>query len=733
MDLSHLNDPQRQAVVHGDAPLLVLAGAGTGKTSVITHRIAHLVEVRGVSPDRILAVTFTNKAAREMRERTSRLIGVAPRLLEIGTFHSLCGRMLRRDGDRLGLDANFLIYDADDQLQLIRRIAQELDIDPQAVAPRAMRLKIEAWKNAGLPPAEATASPLDVVAKRALQVYRVYQERCLAANAADFGDLLLHALTLLKAHPTVRERYQRRWTHLLVDEYQDTNPVQYMWLKQLVTDSHSLTVVGDDDQSIYRWRGADIGNILRFERDFPGAGVIRLEQNYRSTKTILAAANAVIAHNVARKGKTLFSAGATGDRLTLRLFDTERDEGNAVADAISTALADGHAPADVAVLYRTNAQSRPLEDALRRRRIPYVIYGGVRFYDRKEVKDALAYLRLLANPRSTLDFLRVVNVPPRGIGKTTLDRLADIAAEGGMSLLDAAASAIEHGTLAGKARTSLKGFLELLMGWRAGMERGASLGELLGRCLDESGYLAALRAEGSEESDDRIANLEELAAALDEYAALAEEPSLVGFLEEVSLSTDIDGMGLELGQVTLMTLHAAKGLEFPIVFLPGLEEGLFPHSRSLDDRAALEEERRLAYVGLTRAKEALHLSAARVRSIFGKPQLSELSRFVSEIPEELVEVTARTANPPLPQLGQRTFVPVGSMPTPEPQAPGDDLPVARTDGGTFTFPPGTRVLHATFGEGRVVGSDGAGTRQKLTIQFPKIGQKVIVARFVERL
>ncbi|HET6346285.1 MAG TPA: UvrD-helicase domain-containing protein, partial [Myxococcota bacterium] len=550
-----------------------------GKTSVITHRIAHLVQARRVPPERILAVTFTNKAAREMRERTSLLTGIPPRALEIGTFHSLCGRMLRRDGSRLGLDPNFLIYDSDDQLQLIRRIAAEMDIDPQAVPPRGIRAKIEAWKNAGQTPAEATASPLDVVAKRALQLYKTYQERCLAANAVDFGDLLLHALTLLRQHADVRERYGRRWTHILVDEYQDTNPVQYLWLKHLVTPAHSLTVVGDDDQSIYRWRGADIGNILRFERDFPGATVIRLEQNYRSTKSILAAANAVIAHNVARKGKTLFSVGATGAPLTLRLFDTERDEGNAVADAITTALADGRAPADIALLYRTNAQSRPLEDALRRRRIPYVIYGGVRFYDRKEVKDALAYLRLLANPRSTLDFLRVVNVPPRGIGKTTLDKLSDIAAEGGMSLWDAAASAVEHGSVGGRARTNLKGFLELLHDWRAGMGKGASLGELLGRCLDESGYLAALRAEGSEESDDRLDNLTELAAALDEYAALAEEPSLVGFLEEVSLSTDVDGLGLGVGQVTLMTLHAAKGLEFPVVFLPGLEEGLFPHSR----------------------------------------------------------------------------------------------------------------------------------------------------------
>ncbi|KAK1548540.1 hypothetical protein Q3G72_032135 [Acer saccharum] len=752
MDLSHLNAPQRQAVLADDAPLLVLAGAGTGKTSVITHRIAHMVRQRHIDSGRILAVTFTNKAAREMRERSASLTGVPPHLLEMGTFHSLCGRLLRRHGHLLGLDHNFVIYDADDQLQLIKRCLKELNIDPQIFAPRAVRQKIEAWKNAGLPPNEARASDTDLVAKRSLDVYRLYQKHCMQANAVDFGDLLLQAVVLLKTVPEVRTRVQARWSHILVDEYQDTNPVQYMWLQTLVTPQHSLTVVGDDDQSIYRWRGADIGNILRFERDFPGAQVIRLEQNYRSTKTILDAANAVIAHNASRKGKTLFTAGERGERLSLRIYDTERDEGSATAQSIDGLLQSGKTPADVAILYRTNAQSRPLEDALRRSRIPYAIYGGVRFYDRREVKDALAYLRLLANPRSTLDFLRVINVPARGIGKTTIERISDLAAQNATSMFEAAQYACgPQGPLKARAKTNVDMFVRLVQKCRASLDKGAPLGEVLGSVLQYSGYVLALKSENTEEAQERLQNLQELVAALEEYSDLHEAPTLAGFLEEVSLSTDVDGMGLSDGQVTMMTLHAAKGLEFPIVFLPGLEEGLFPHSRSLEDRAALEEERRLCYVGLTRAKQQLFLSAARVRSIFGQPQLSEVSRFVSELPEALLD-TGHIARSRFADQGASLGLGGLSTSTDAPLAPGlyGQSPRGRNPGraasagasaaapdnsaaGHGDFAPGTAVLHATFGEGRVMGSDGVGRQQKLTVEFPQIGQKIIVARFVERL
>jgi DNA helicase-2/ATP-dependent DNA helicase PcrA len=744
MDLSHLNAAQKQAVLAKDGPLLVLAGAGTGKTSVITHRMAHMVRERYIAPERILAVTFTNKAAREMRERAAHLTGVPPRQLEMGTFHSLCGRLLRRYGQSLGLDPSFVIYDADDQLQLIKRCLKEKQLDPQVYAPRAVRGKIEAWKNAGLLPHEAQAPGHDLVAQRSLDIYRLYQQRCLQDNAVDFGDLLLQALVLLRSNEQVRQQMQRRWTHLLVDEYQDTNPVQYKWLQMLVTPAHSLTVVGDDDQSIYRWRGADIGNILRFERDFPGADVIRLEQNYRSTQTILNAANAVIGHNVARKGKTLFSAGAHGEPLAWNLFDTERDEGDAVARRINQLRDANVAPADVAILYRTNAQSRPLEDALRRGRIPYVIYGGVRFYDRREVKDALAYLRLLLNPRATLDFLRVINVPTRGIGKTTVDRIGAVAQERDISLFEAAeAASAPGGILTGRAKTNVDAFVGLVHRCRQILNKKAPLGEVLGSVLQYSGYILALKSENTEEAQERLQNLQELVAALEEYSDLNEDASLAGFLEEVALSSDVDNLGLGGGQVVMMTLHAAKGLEFPVVFLPGLEEGLFPHSRSIDDRAALEEERRLCYVGLTRAKRRLFLSAARIRSIFGQPQISEVSRFVGEIPEELFD---RAEAPRLMQFDDTDadFLPTSTLAsafrpssTPReprmPQALGRSATQPASNLGDDGYPAGTRVLHATFGEGRVVSSDGLGARQKLTVAFPRVGRKVIVARFVERL
>ena len=718
MDLSHLNAPQRQAVLHGDTPLLVLAGAGTGKTSVITHRMAHLIHGRRIQPGRILAVTFTNKAAREMRARAAKLSQLPEGALDIGTFHRICGRLLRRYGSRLGLDASFVIYDADDQLALVKRCLAELKLDPQAVNPRAVRGRLEQWKNLGQLPADVVPSTLQPLDRHALAVYKIYQERSLQANAVDFSDMLLHTVTLLKGDPWVLQELQGRWTHVLVDEYQDTNAVQYNLLRLLVTPQHSLTVVGDDDQSIYRWRGADIGNILRFERDFPGAEVIRLEQNYRSTQTILDAANHVIAHNAARKGKTLFSEGARGTQIAVRVYNTERDEGEAVGDAIAAALSDGLSPSDVAVLYRTNAQSRPIEEALRRRRLPYAIYGGLRFYDRKEVKDALSYLRLLVNPRSTMDFIRVVNTPTRGLGKTSLDKLSALAADAQTSLMEASRMALRApGTVGGKARSGLSTFVALIDRFAAAVQQGEALGRLLEGLLEDSGYLRSLRAEG-EEGEDRIDNLKELVAALDEYCELEAEPSLAGFLEDVALSTDVDGLAAETGQIALMTLHSAKGLEFPMVLMPGMEEGLFPHSRSLDDRPGLEEERRLCYVGITRAMRLLMLSAARVRVVFGQPQANPLSRFLSELPEGLLD--ARGMAPP--SRAGLTHVDFAASP--------DDLPVSRSV-GNGAFAPGTRVVHATFGEGRVLNSDGEGPKQKLTIDFPGVGKKVIVARFVE--
>jgi DNA helicase II / ATP-dependent DNA helicase PcrA len=728
-----LNPAQLEAVIHGDAPLLVLAGAGTGKTTVVTRRIAHLIHERGVGPRQILAVTFTNKAAREMRERAARYADIEPGALDIGTFHGICGRLLRRFGQAIGLEPSFVIYDEADQLTLIRRCMAELKLDATVIAPQAVRHKIEQWKNAGQTPTQVQPTFIDPVARQAREIYLAYEKACLAANAVDFGDMLLHTVTLLRVDAGIRTTLQNRWSHVLVDEYQDTNPVQHLMLKLLVTPAHSFTAVGDDDQSIYRWRGADVGNILRFERDFPGARVVRLEQNYRSTERILAAANAVISHNTARMGKTLFTHGERGERLSLRIYESERDEGEAIGDRIVDNTESGRVPNDFAVLYRTNAQSRPIEDALRRRRLPYAVYGGIRFYDRREVKDALAYLKLMVNPRSDVDFLRTVNQPARGIGQKSLERLTGLALHKGVSLYEAATlAAAGEGELPTRARAKLAEFVELMDALReeAPHEHAA---RFLERLLEESGFLPALRLDTSPEAADRIDNLNELVTAVDEYVEHAAVPSLTAFIEEATLATDIDDLDPSQGRVTLMTMHSAKGLEFPIVFMPGMEEGLFPHSRSLEERAQLEEERRLCYVGITRAKEAVHLSAAVVRSVFGELRRTELSRFLVEVPEELLDVGERrvASRPaPAPQIRRKSESLSGQHWEPDDVAAGPPPPALAADDG---FETGVRVFHATFGEGRVTSSEGMGPRKKLTIDFPGVGRKVIVAKFVERV
>jgi len=740
MAVPDLNSPQQQAVQHGDTPLLVLAGAGTGKTMVVTQRIGRLMRERGVTPTSILAVTFTNKAAREMRDRVQRFTDRDPRGLDIGTFHGICGRVLRQYGDRFGLDSRYTIYDQDDSLRLIKRCMIDLKIDMQAFNPRAVAHAIDKWKNQGKPPNRAEPSPFDMIQRRAHDVYKEYAKRCREANAVDFGDMLLHVAVLLKRDDEVRNILRARWSHILVDEYQDTNPVQYQLIEQLVTPQHSLTVVGDDDQSIYRWRGADIGNILRFERDFPGATVIRLEQNYRSTQSILSTANAVIANNTSRKGKNLFTELGQGERACLRMFLDERAEGEAIAEQIVDRLADGWSPQDFAVLYRINAQSRPIEDALRRRRIPYAVYSGIRFYDRKEIKNALAYLRLLVNPRSSIDFARVINEPGRGLGKTSMERLHSLARTRGLTLLEAAGVAADEeanvGNFRPKARKAFGSFVTVITDLSQDHEL-AHPARLLEQVLEESGYLAALEADPTDQGADRIENLKELVAAVDEYVALADEPTLSGFLEEVTLVSDVDALDPTVGQVALMTLHSAKGLEFPMVFLPGMEEGLFPHSRSLNERAEVEEERRLCYVGITRARRELMLSAARVRRVFGEEKMTQLSRFLVEIPEELLDLGGGERAPAASAVAPRRPSPdrydddlwdeqPGAQPGPEPSQHDETL--------ADRFAPGTRVFHATFGEGTVTSSKGEGKRHFLTIEFPSEGRtKTIAARFVEPL
>lgn len=736
MDLQRLNPQQREAVMHGTTPLLVLAGAGTGKTTVITYRIARLLEM-GVHPQELLAVTFTNKAAREMRQRSEALAGLPERSLNIGTFHSVCGRLLRQFGHLLGLDRNFVIYDAADQLAMVKRILADHNLDPQLFRPRQVRYRIEEWKNQGLLPDEVT--PKDKLSFVMQKVYREYESRCLAANAVDFGGMLVNTYLILERFEQARFELQSRWRYILVDEYQDTNRAQYEILRMLVTPEHSLTVVGDDDQSIYRWRGADIGNILRFENDFPAAHVVRLEENYRSTRNILAAANAVIANNVARKGKNLFTYGEDGPPIQLRFFTGERDEGDAIGEDVQALLKEGVSPGEIAVLYRTNAQSRPIEDALRRRNIAYSVYGGIKFYDRREIKDALGYLRLLNSPRSEMDFLRVVNVPARGIGATTIDRLSEVARQRDLSLFEAArlVASGEVPAIKGRPRARLEEFVALMDNLLAQSQR-LNPAQLLELALEESGYLPELRKEGTPEALERRENLTELSEALREYVKLNADATLAGFLEEVSLATDLDDMPTEAGQVSLMTMHSAKGLEFEVVFMPGMEEGVFPHHRSLAERAELEEERRLCYVGITRSKRVLRLSAARVRYGFGESAYLQPSRFLMEIPRELYEghvLDERDDTVSIESDDDLSFDPdqleSDSTPSSTWQTPTWEEPVAAETGSGFAI--GMRVYHRSFGEGDVVGIEGSGRGQRLTVVFPDLGQKTIVARFVERL
>ena len=735
LSVDQLNQAQREAVLYPSDPLLVLAGAGTGKTTAVTYRIAHFIHERGVHPESICAMTFTNKAAREMRDRASSLTGVPQWRLRLGTFHGTCVQIIREFGEHLGLNKSFTIYDSDDQLRLIKQCLSDLKIDSQAFPPRLIRHHIETWRNRGDGPDDAEASPLDITHKKALDVYRLYHRRSLDSNAVDFGGLLLGVASMLKSVSEVREALQARWTHLLVDEYQDTNPVQYRILKLLSTPQHSVTVVGDDDQSIYRWRGADLGNILRFEEDFPGARVIRLEENYRSTSTILEAANSVISNNVARKGKNLFTKREETERIGLRVFSSEREEAEMISHGVVASIEDGVDPGDIAVLYRTNAQSRPIEDALRKAGYIPRIYGGMSFYDRREVKDAIGYVRLLVNPQSDIDFERIVNVPARAVGKTSIGKIRAAAIESEASMFEVARAMADHGHygVTKRLRQSLTQFLSLFETARKELDGGGNLARVVQKLLDDSGYIKALRLEGTEESLDRIDNLSSLITALDEFVDLNDMPTLEGFLEEVALASDIDGMEEVPSQVSMMTLHAAKGLEFEVVFMPGMEEGMFPHSRSLEEHAALEEERRLCYVGITRSKTHLYLSAARVRSVFGSLKYSELSRFLTEIPEELLDLGDTELAKPASRTSTNDYID-GLF---EDKGPSWDDDIAQvesrsTDEPTLSgFAPGSKVRHGTFGVGEVSRSEGSGRNTKLTVVFPEHGRKVIVARFVE--
>ncbi len=788
LDLSHLNPEQREAAEHFERPLLVLAGAGSGKTRVLTHRIANLVEEFGVDPASILALTFTNKAAAQMRDRIRDLLGRDPAGMWMGTFHAIGARILRRHATRLGWTPSYVIYDAADAEGLMRRIVKdELQLDPKRWSPKAFQAAVSAAKNELTGVQAYQEAALDPFQQKVGQAYERYQRALRDANAFDFDDLLVKPVELLRAFPGVLEAYRERFRFVLVDEYQDTNRAQYVFLRLLAEEHGNLFVVGDDDQSIYGWRGADIRNILDFEKDFPDARMIRLEQNYRSSQTILDAANRVIAENVNRKGKTLRTDNPAGERITLVECADEADEAEWIVAETVARMGDNPelGPRQFVVLYRTNAQSRPLEEALIREGLPYRIVGGTRFYERREVKDAMAYLRLVANPTADEAFLRIVNVPKRGIGDTSVARLAEWAStqpsrrnnESRMPLLEAAALAEGVPGLRGAAVTALADLAGLVHKHAALAERGVALDGLLRELVRESGLVESLREEGPE-GDDRIANLDELVAgAADIESRLAAgDPELLPELEEgdappraidvflshVALVADIDQHDPGADALSLMTLHNAKGLEFPLVFIAGLEEGLFPLSRAYDDPATLEEERRLFYVGITRAERKLYLAYARRRRRGGEWMDSVASSFLEGVPKELVET--RQTQRVLERLGTykayRAQGGTGGMrsrrdrlgfgdfgdlgyaasssaggrtaPKAAPKSVSDDdsYQVDYSDSQeTPRLVKGARVRHPQFGGGTVAELSGVGADVRVTIDFDSVGRKKVVLRY----
>ncbi len=636
--LADLNPAQREAVLATEGPLLVIAGAGSGKTRVLTYRVAHLLAAHGVKPNEILAITFTNKAAGEMRERVERAVGGVARAIWILTFHSACGRILRREAERLGYRSNFTIYDQADQVRLVKACLEELERDPKRFVPRGIHAQISNAKNQLVGPDEYAERVASFYDQTVADVYQLYQRRLFGSNAVDFDDLLMLTVDVLQRFPEARERWSKAFRYVLVDEYQDTNHAQYVLLQLLAGKHMNLMAVGDPDQSIYGFRGADIRNIMEFERDFPDTRVIPLEQNYRSTNAILTAANEVISNNRERKEKNLWSDLGEGE--PVRVVETEDEHGEArfVAAEIAALIEEGYSAREIAVVYRTNAQSRVLEDVLVRQGIAYQVIGGPRFYERAEIKDLIAYLQVVDNPYDQVSLLRIANRPRRGIGDTSLQRLGAYAAGAGLTLWEATARPEEAGLAAASTRavTSFRNAIESLMATAT----DSSVGDLVEAVLDRSGYLEALEAERTIEARGRIENLEELVGVAREYDASAAEPSLSGFLQEISLYSDQDAIRSDeegdSGQVTLMTLHNAKGLEFRAVFMIGMEENIFPHSRSIEENS-LEEERRLAYVGMTRAQERLTLTHAMRRSLYGRADANLPSRFLDELPSLGVE------------------------------------------------------------------------------------------------
>jgi len=728
--LAALNEPQQQAVETTEGPLLVLAGAGTGKTRVLTTRLAHILFSGRARPGEVLAVTFTNKAANEMKGRIEDLLGRPVESLWLGTFHAMAARILRRHAELVGLESNFTILDTDDQVRLLKQILSAADIDEKQWPARNLAIMIGRWKDRGLRPDKVDADEGgDFALGQALALYAAYQQRLTTLNAADFGDLLLHCLTIFTRHAEVLAEYQGRFRYLLVDEYQDANVAQYLWLRLLAQQHRNLCCVGDDDQSIYGWRGAEVGNILRFERDFPGAQVIRLEQNYRSTPHILGAAAGLIAHNSGRLGKTLWTDATEGEKVVVRSVWDGEDEARVVGEEIEALQRDGGSLDGIAILVRAAFQMREFEDRFLTLGLPYRVIGGLRFYERREIRDANAYFRLVVQAHDDLAFERIVNLPKRGLGDATMQALHGLARAREISLDQAARELVTTDELRPQARRALAGFLESLQRWR--QRRGdLSHVELAELVLDESGYTAMWQHDKAPDAPGRLENLKELIHALEEFE------SLESFLEHVSLVMENE-QASDSDKVNIMTLHAAKGLEFDSIFLPGWEEELLPHQRALDEggTTALEEERRLAHVGLTRARQRVHLSFAANRRVYGHWRAGLPSRFVEELPEEHLEMRSETgfyagraaageesffaSSAGRPSFHDRAATSGGLIV----EGRAERVPVRQA---TADFAAGDRVFHQKFGYGRVMQVDG----NRLEVAFDKAGTKKVVDSFV---
>lgn len=731
-----LNKEQQEAVFHTEGPLLILAGAGSGKTRVLTHRIAYLIDEKGVNPWNILAITFTNKAAGEMRERVDRIVGFGSESIWVSTFHSTCVRILRRHIERLGYSTNFTIYDTDDQKTLMKDVCKLLQIDTKMLKERTLLSAISSAKNECITAQEYELNAVgDYTKQRIAQVYKEYEKQMRANNALDFDDLLLKTVQLFQSQPDILEYYQERFRYIMVDEYQDTNTVQFQMIRLLAAKYQNLCVVGDDDQSIYKFRGANIQNILNFEQEFEQAHVIKLEQNYRSTDTILKAANAVISNNLGRKSKSLWTDKGEGDKIQMQQFDDAFEEANYVAANIAKHVREGERSyKDHAVLYRTNAQSRLFEERFVQANIPYKVIGGVNFYARKEIKDLLAYLKTIDNGQDDLAVRRIINVPKRGIGLTTINRVQGNALEREVPFYEALRTAdLIPGV--GRAATKIESFVALIEHFKD-TAKTASVSDLMQKILDYTGYQEYLKEEGEEEAAVRQENIDELLSKIAAYEESCEEemPTLSGFLEEVALVADIDSLEEESDYVVLMTLHSAKGLEFPEVYLTGMEDGIFPSYMTItaDDPTEVEEERRLCYVGITRAEENLTMTCARRRMIRGETQYNKMSRFLKEVPvslfatgwkaeKERMEVPVQSAYSQAKQTFRKQAFAAYQQPK----------QFAVKSGEKLSYDVGDRVRHIKFGEGLVVGIIEGGRDYEVTVQFDRFGEKKMFASFAK--